>query len=48
MFPSETAGESEETAYGYRLVYLTILWILATVAAGLLLILLAPWMQGLF
>lgn len=48
MLPTETAGERDEIEFGRRLMYLGTAWIVATIAVGVLMVIAAPWMQGMF
>lgn len=43
MLPSETADPDAEIEFGHRLIYLSIVWIVLTVLAGVFLIAIRPW-----
>lgn len=48
MLPKQTTTPEAEVRFAERLKYLSVVWMVATIAAGVGLILLRPWMQGLF
>ena len=48
MLPAEMTTASEEAAFGRQIVIITILWTIATVGAGIALVLLRPWLAGVF
>lgn len=48
MLPRQTAEPKAEAKFARRLAYLSTAWIIATIAVGILLVLLAPLMQSGF
>ena len=48
MLPQETASPNAEALFGNKLALLSIVWIVATVLVGVLLVLLAPYLIGLY
>lgn len=48
MLPTEMTSPAEEAKFGTRLMWFTVVWILATVLAGVLLVLLAPVLIGVY
>ena len=47
MLPQDTVSPAGEAEFGRKLIIFTVLWIVATVIVGILLVLAAPWMVGL-
>lgn len=48
MLPSEMTSPADEARFGAKLTYLTIVWIVATVLVGILMVLIAPWLIGVY
>ncbi len=48
MLPTETASPEAEAYFGVRLMWFSVVWIVATVLVGVLLVLLAPWLLGIY
>ncbi len=48
MLPTETATSEAETYFGVRLMWFSVLWIVATVLVGVLLVFIAPWLVGIY
>lgn len=48
MLPSETSTPAGEVAFGNRLMWISIVWIVGTVLVGILLVLLAPMLIGVY
>lgn len=48
MLPSETSSPSAEAAFGNRLAWISIVWIVGTVLVGILLVLIAPMLIGIY
>lgn len=48
MFPEDTTSAEGEAAYGRRLTIFIVVWLAITIALAILMILLAPWLTGVF
>lgn len=48
MLPAEMTTPSEEAEFGRYIVIISILWTIATVGAGIALVLMRPWLSGVF
>lgn len=48
MLPTETSSPADEASFGSRVMWLAILWIVGTVLVGVLLVLLAPMLVGVY
>lgn len=48
VLPQETRTPAGEATFGRKLMILTIIWIVLTILVGVFLVLIAPWMSGLF
>lgn len=48
MLPSETSSPAAEAAFGNRLMWISIVWIVGTVLVGILLVFLAPMLTGVY
>ena len=47
VLPTETTTAAGEATFGRKLILIIILWIIVTVAIGILLVLASPWLTGL-
>lgn len=47
VLPKETASPTAEAEFGRKLAIITVIWIVATVLVGILLVLASPWLSGL-
>lgn len=48
MFPEDTTSAEGEATYGRRLTIFIVVWLAITIALAILMILLAPWLTGVF
>lgn len=48
MLPTETATSEAEISFGVRLMWFSVIWIVATVLVGVLMVFLSPWLMGIY
>lgn len=48
MLPTETSSPESEAEFGERLAYISIVWIIATVLVGVLLVVMSPFLVGIY
>lgn len=48
MLPTDVSSSEGEAAYGTRVMIISILWIVVTVLVGVLLVILAPALTGVY